>query len=81
MVDGLYVKAGLEKNKAALLVAVAGLSDGRKMVLALEAGHRESEASWSPLLRDHRQRALCCPWLLIVDVHLGIWAALRNVFL
>ncbi len=48
-VDGVYVKAGLEKEKAALLVAVAGLADGRKVLVALEAGHRESEASWAGL--------------------------------
>ena len=47
----VYVKAGLEKDKAAVLVAVGGLSDGTKIVLTLEAGHRESEASWSSLLR------------------------------
>ncbi len=41
-VDGVYVKAGLEKDKAAVLVAVGGLSDGTKIVLTLEAGHRES---------------------------------------
>ncbi len=41
-VDGVYVKAGLEKNKAALLVAIGGLSDGRKVVLTVEPGYRES---------------------------------------
>ncbi len=79
-VDGVYVKAGLEKQKAALLVAVAGLSEGHKVVLALEAGHRESEASWSSLLRSLRARGLRCPRLIIGDGHLGIWAALRNVY-
>ena len=44
--DGVYVKAGLEKDKAALLVVMAALRDGRKMVLAIEPGHRESAASW-----------------------------------
>jgi len=39
--DGVYVKAGLEKEKAALLVLVAGLSDGRKVVLGVESGYRE----------------------------------------
>jgi len=34
-VDGIYVKAGLEKEKAALLVAIGGLSDGRKVVLSV----------------------------------------------
>ena len=79
-VDGVYVKAGLDKEKAALLVGVAGLSDGRKVLVALEAGHRESEASWSSLLRKLRDRGLQAPRLVIGDGHLGIWAALRNVF-
>ncbi len=50
-VDGVYVKAGLEKDKAALLVALAGLRDGRKVVLAVESGYRESTESWGALLR------------------------------
>lgn len=79
-VDGVYVKAGLEKEKAAVLVAVAGLSDGTKIVLTLEAGHRESEASWSSLLRNLKKRGMRCPRLVIGDGHLGIWAAIRNVF-
>jgi transposase-like protein len=79
-VDGVYVKAGLEKDKAAVLVAVAGLSDGTKVVLTLEAGHRESEASWSSLLRGLKKRGLRTPKLIIGDGHLGIWAAIRNVF-
>ena len=39
-VDGIYVKAGLEKGKAALLVAIGGLSDGRKVVLAEKSFRR-----------------------------------------
>lgn len=79
-VDGIYVKAGLEKDKAALLVAVAGLSDGRKTLVALEAGYRESESSWSAVLRDLRERGMGAPRLVIGDGHLGIWSGLRNVF-
>jgi transposase-like protein len=78
--DGIYVKAGLEKDKAALLVVVAGLSDGRKVVLAIEAGHRESSTAWSSLLRSLRERGLRLPRLVIADGHLGIWAALTDVF-
>jgi len=79
-VDGVYVKAGLEDRKAALLVAMAGLSDGRKVVLAVQSGQRESTESWSRLLRDLRARGLRAPRLVIGDGHLGIWAALRNVY-
>ena len=79
-VDGVYVKAGLEKDKAALLVAIAGCVDGRKRLVALEAGHRESEAAWSAVLRDLKRRGLGCPKLVEGDGHLGIWAGLRNVY-
>jgi transposase-like protein len=79
-VDGVYVKAGLEKEKAALLVAIAGLSDGSKAVLAIVAGHRESMESWSGLLRDLKARGMGSPKLVIGDGHLGIWGALRNVY-
>jgi transposase-like protein len=79
-VDGIYVKAGLEKEKAALLVAVAALSDGSKVILAVEAGHRESIESWSRLLRALKQRGMNAPRLVIGDGHLGIWGALANVY-
>lgn len=79
-VDGVYVKAGLEDRKAAVLVAIAGLSDGRKVVLALRSGQRESSQSWGALLRDLRDRGLRPPRLVIGDGHLGIWGALREVY-
>src|SRR5579863_3971726 len=79
-VDGIYVKAGLEKEKAALLVAVGALRDGSKMILAVEAGHRESIESWSGILRDLKRRGMKAPRLVIGDGHLGIWGALSNVY-
>lgn len=79
-VDGIYVKAGLEKEKAALLVVIGALRDGRKVVLAVECGQRESIESWSSLLRDLKRRGMNCPQLVIGDGHLGIWGALANVY-
>lgn len=79
--DGLYVKAGLEDTKAALLVIVGALRDGRKVVLAVESGQRESSEAWARMLRDLRARGLK-PWkATVADGHLGIWGALRNVAL
>lgn len=78
--DGLYVKAGLEDTKAALLVLIGALADGRKVVLAVESGPRESTESWGALLRDLKARGLVAPKLTIADGHLGIWSALRQVF-
>ena len=78
--DGVYVKAGLEKEKAALWVAIGALSDGSKVVLAVRSGHRESSESWSAMLRDLRDRGMSCPRLVIGDGHLAIWGGLRNVY-
>ncbi len=78
--DGLYVKAGLEDSKAALLVIVGALRDGRKVVLAIESGQRESKESWARVLRDLFARGLR-PWqATVADGHLGIWSALGEVF-
>ena len=79
-VDGVYVKAGLERDKAAVLVVMAALSDGSKVVVSVVPGYRESTRGWSEVLRDLRDRGLNCPRLVAGDGHLGIWGALRNVW-
>jgi len=79
-VDGIYVKAGLEKDKAALLTVIAALRDGRKVVLTVTSGQRESIEGWSAILRDLKARGLNTPKLVVGDGNLGIWGALANVF-
>src|SRR5438445_9782013 len=79
-VDGVYVKAGLEKDKAAILVVLAALRDGRKVILAVESGYRESTESWAAILRDLKRRGLTAPKLVVGDGHPGIWGALAAVF-
>jgi putative transposase len=79
-VDGIYVKAGLEKEKAAVLTVIAGLSDGRKEILHLESGYRESKESWVELLMNLKNRGIEDPRLVVADGHLGIWAALPEVY-
>ncbi len=79
-VDSVYVKAGLEREKAAVLVVLAGLADGCKTIIAVTSGHRESTESWSVVLRDLKARGMNAPKLVIGDGHLGIWGALRNVY-
>ncbi len=78
--DGIYVKAGLEKEKACLLVVVAALADGRKVLLAVQSGYRESTESWAALLRDLKRRGMNGPRLVIADGNLGLWGALAQVF-
>ena len=79
-VDGVYVKAGVEKEKASVLVVMLALSDGSKVVVSAVPGYRESTESWSEVLRDMRRRGLECPRLVVGDRHLGIWGALSNVY-
>ena len=76
--DGLYVKAGIAKERAALLVIIGALSDGRKVVLACESGQRESKESWSRILRNLQRRGLKLGRLTVADGHLGIWSALAE---
>ena len=66
--------------EAAVLVVMAALSDGSKVVVSTVPGYRESTESWSEVLRDIKRRGLSCPRLVVGDGHLGIWGALRNVY-
>ena len=78
--DGVYVKAGLEKDKAALLVVMGALSDGTKEILAVVPGYRESTESWGAVFRDLKARGIQAPKLILADGLAGIWAAAREVW-
>lgn len=78
--DGLYVKAGIEDGKAALLVIIGATRDGEKVVLAVESGQRESRESWLGVLRDLEARGMNVPRLWVADGHLGVWAALAEIW-
>lgn len=78
--DGVYVKAGLDTSKAALLVLIGADADGQKTVLAVTSGQRESTESWAATLRDVKRRGLRAPKLTIADGHLGIWSGLAAVY-
>jgi transposase-like protein len=70
-VDGLYFGIRLEEDRLACLVVIGVLADGRKEVIALEDGYRESQESWATLLRDLKQRGMPAPVLAIGDGALG----------
>ena len=77
--DGVYVKAGLEKDKAAVLVVIGAFVDGTKRVLAVEPGFRESRDSWKEVLNALAKRGLQPPRVLVADGGLGLWAALAEL--
>jgi len=78
--DGIYVKAGLERDKAALLVVMGAMRDGTKEVLAVRSGFRESTDAWAEVFRDLKARGLGTPKLLIADGNAAIWGAARDVW-
>jgi len=79
--DGVYFNIRLgEDRRLACLVIVGVRPDGRKEVIALEDGYRESTESWSSVLRDLKRRGMLAPVLAIGDGNLGFWAALREVY-
>lgn len=78
--DGVYLGAGLESEKSALLCILGAREDGTKELLALELGYRESTASWCDALRDLRDRGLTAPLVAVGDGGLGLWSALERVF-
>jgi transposase-like protein len=79
-VDGMHLKVRLEQEKLCLLVMIGVRSDGRKELVALADGYRESTESWTDLLRSCRRRGMTAPVLAVGDGALGFWKAVREVF-
>lgn len=78
--DGVHFSVRLEEARLCCLVLVGVRVDGRKELITLADGHRESTESWADLLRDTRRRGMRAPRLAVGDGALGFWAALREVF-
>jgi transposase-like protein len=78
--DGIHVNIRLEEHKLCLLVLIGVRADGRKELVALADGYRESAESWADLLRDCARRGMSAPVLAVGDGALGFWGALREVF-
>ena len=79
-VDGIHLKVRLAQDKVCLLVMLGVRADGRKELIALADGFRESSESWADLLRDCRRRGMRAPVLAVGDGALGFWKAVREVF-
>ena len=79
--DGVHFNLRLEDDRQCILVLMGATADGKKELIALADGYRESEQSWKALLLDCQARGLTtAPSLAIGDGALGFWKALRKVF-
>ena len=80
-VDGIHFNVRLEDERQCILVVMGATADGKKELVAVHDGYRESEQSWTELLVDLKQRGLTTlPKLVVGDGALGFWAAVRKVF-
>jgi transposase-like protein len=80
-VDGIHtgVRLGSDDRLCCLVMVGAGL-DGKKELVAIQDGYRESTESWAELLRDLKRRGMRPPVLAVGDGALGFWGAVRDVF-
>jgi transposase-like protein len=79
--DGVHFNIRLEEDRQCILVLMGATADGRKELIAITDGYRESEQSWKALLLDGKARGLVIdPKLATGDGALGFWKALPQVY-
>jgi len=79
--DGIYFNVRLAPDRPCVLVVIGATADGRKELIAIEDGERESKISWQAVLQDLKARGLTqAPTVAVGDGALGFWAALREAY-
>jgi putative transposase len=79
--DGVYFNVRCDENRPCILVIIGATEEGRKELVAIGDGFRESELSWKELLLDLKGRGLAHgPSLAIGDGALGFWKAMKQVY-
>jgi len=80
-VDGIHFGVRLEAANQCILVIIGATAEGKKELVSLTDGFRESEQSWKEVLLDLKHRGLTIdPKLAVGDGALGFWKALPQVF-
>jgi putative transposase len=79
--DGVYFNIRLEGGRQCILVLMGATAEGKKELIAIQDGQRESEQSWKELLLDVQTRGLTIePKLAVGDGALGFWKAVRQIW-
>ena len=78
--DGIHFNVRVGDNRLCVLVIIGATKNGKKELIAVESGYRESKDSWLYLLDDLKARGLTEPILGIGDGALGFWAALAEAY-
>ena len=79
--DGVHFNIRLEGGRQCIPVLMGATAEGKKELIAISDGYRESDQSWRELLLDVKARGLEVePSLAIGDGGLGSWKAMRQVW-
>jgi len=79
--DGIHFNIRLEEDRQCILVLMGATAEGKKELIAVVDGHRESEQSWRTLMLDCKQRGLTIdPKVATADGAKGFWKALNQVW-
>ncbi|BCT67383.1 hypothetical protein NNRS527_00965 [Nitrosospira sp. NRS527] len=80
-VDGIHFGLRLEAANQCILVIIGATAEGKKELVILADGFRESEQLWKEVLLDLKRRGLTIdPKLAVGHGALGLWKALPQVF-
>jgi transposase-like protein len=79
--DGVYFNVRHEHEKQCMLIIIGATAEGRKELIGLIDGFRESAPCWRELLLDLKARGLKMgPKLAVGDGALGFWKALAEIY-
>ncbi len=79
--DGIYLRLRPEDEKAVAVLCAYGIKDdGRKVLLHLEVGDKESTVCWKSFFEDMKSRGLAEPLLAVIDGNSGLRRAVRESF-
>lgn len=79
--DGIYFNVRLSDERPCLLVMIGALADGKKELILIHDGLRESKLSWQTALQELKAQGLkTSPYLAVGDGALGFWAALQEEY-
>lgn len=79
-VDGIHFNIRKSEDRACFYVIMGATKSGKKEIIAIDNGYRESQESWEFVLRKLKTQGMKAPKLAIGDGALGFWAAVKNVF-
>lgn len=78
--DGIHFNVRFGDNGLCVLVVIGATPKGKKELIVVASGYRESKESWHYVLSDLKERGLSSPVLGIGDGALGFWGALAEVY-